>query len=287
MNLNSASRRLWTLFLNNKTNLGHATRILHGDDIDAHVMACWLSAQETVARVKKDIEPLKPSTVLEVGSSTGQNCYALAKILDNVQVWGVEPETQAVEVAKSMKVFNELSPIFIEGVGEDIPLEDESVDLILCHTVIEHVRDVPKVISEMNRVLVSGGVIHLEAPNYVWPFEPHLGVWCIPLLGKGFLKICARLQGKGGVTDFLNHLQFVHPAYLEDLFDRHLLEYQNRSIEKIQAVLSGTAEIKQYKKLARLLVMLRILGLDKLAVMVLRKFRIYPSVLYTIRKRVS
>ena len=284
MILNNTSRHLWSLFLNNETNLGHASRALHGDDIDEHVKVCWLSAQETVARVKKDIVPLEPRTIVEVGASTGLNCYALEKLFDGAQVWGLEPETQAVEVAQSMKAAKELSPIFIEGVGENIPIPDESVDLILCHTVIEHVRDVAKVISEMNRVLAPGGVVHLEAPNYIWPYEPHLGVWCIPLLGKGFVKLCAATQGKVGMADFLNHLQFVHPVYLENLFDKYSLAYQNRSIDKIESVFSKTANIKSYKRLARLLSISRRLWLDRPVVKLLEKLRIYPSVLYTLPK---
>jgi ubiquinone/menaquinone biosynthesis C-methylase UbiE len=287
MILNNTSRHLWSLFLCNEKNLGHTSRGLNGNDIDAHVTACWLSAQATTARVKRDIGPLHPRTILEVGASTGLNCYALTKLFDSAQVWGVEPETQAVEVAQSMKVAGELPPKFIDGIGENIPLPDESVDLILCHTVIEHVSDVPKVISEMHRVLAPGGVIHLEAPNYIWPFEPHLGVWCVPLLGKRFVKLCATMQGKGMVTDFLNHLQFVHPTYLEAIFQKHSLEYRNRSIDKIETVFSQTADIKQYKKLAKLLRMMRMLRLDRLVVKLLQNFRLYPSVLYTIRKRIS
>jgi ubiquinone/menaquinone biosynthesis C-methylase UbiE len=285
--LNNSSRHLWSLFLNNENNLGHASRELQGHDIDSHVNACWLSAQETVARVKKDIQPLHPKSILEVGASTGLNCYALGKLFDDAHVWGIEPETQAVEVAQSMKVADGMSPNIIEGVGENIPLPNESVDLILCHTVIEHVLDVPKVISEMNRVLAPGGIIHLEAPNYIWPFEPHLGVWCFPLLGKRFVKFCATMQGKGRMADFLNHLQFVHPFYLEELFNKHSLQYRNRSIDKIESVFSETADIKQYKKLAKLLIMLRTIGADRLVVKLLRTFRMYPSVLYTIRKLVS
>jgi ubiquinone/menaquinone biosynthesis C-methylase UbiE len=285
--LNNGSRHLWSLFLNNETNLGHASRALHGHDIDAHVNACWLSAQETVARVKKDIASLHPKTILEVGASTGLNCYALAKLFHGAQVRGLEPETQAVDVAQSMKVAEELSPMFIEGVGENIPLPDESVDLILCHTVIEHVRDVPKVIAEMSRVLAPGGVIHLEAPNYIWPFEPHLAVWCIPLLGKRFVKLCATMQGKGDMANFLSHLQFVHPTYLENLFKSNSLEYSNRSIDKIESVFSRTADIKQYKKLAKLLGMIGMLQLDRLVIKLLLMFRLYPSLLYTIRKRIS
>lgn len=89
------------------------------------------------------------------------------------------------------------------------------------------------------------------------------------------------------MTDFLNHLQFVHPNYLEVLFNKHSLEFKNRSIEKIEAVFLKTGDIKHYKKLAKLMAMAGMLGLDRLVVKLLRTFRIYPSVLYTIRKRMS
>ena len=36
--------------------------------------------------------------------------------------------------------------------GENLPFKDEQFDLIICHTVIEHVSNVEIVLSEMNRV---------------------------------------------------------------------------------------------------------------------------------------
>jgi SAM-dependent methyltransferase len=48
-------------------------------------------------------------------------------------------------------------PPNIVGVAEDLPLEDESVDLVWCRDVISMVEDVPRAFEEMHRVLRPGG----------------------------------------------------------------------------------------------------------------------------------
>ncbi len=45
-----------------------------------------------------------------------------------------------------------------------LPMPDESVDLLICNHVLEHVPDVPLALSEIRRVLRSGGVAILQVP---------------------------------------------------------------------------------------------------------------------------
>jgi SAM-dependent methyltransferase len=285
LQLTELARSAWEAFLINGANLGHADRGLAAWDIDAHVRECWLTALATSARISKDILPLRPQTILEVGASAGLNCYALALAYPDAKIFGIEPEMEAVEVARMMRnEFPGVPPLVIRGVGENIPLPDKAVDLIVCHTVIEHVRDVPRVIAEMARVLAPGGVIHLEAPNYIWPYEPHLGVWTIPLFGKAFVQLCATLQGKGSRIDFLEHLQFVHPKILANLYACQGLQVENRAAKKIAAVFSGNADIRAYRKLAMLLRALHWFGLSHFITYALVKLGLYPSVLDTLRK---
>jgi SAM-dependent methyltransferase len=55
-----------------------------------------------------------------------------------------------------------------------IPLDDASVDTILCTQVIEHVSDHRALLQEIRRLLRSGGILILSGPMY-WPLheEPH------------------------------------------------------------------------------------------------------------------
>jgi len=285
MEFNKASHEAWKKFLNNQDNHGHVNRALIAVNVEEHVQLCMASSEEMVKRIKDDLlEGFSPKCILEVGSSAGLNCYALHAAFPYAMVIGLEPENEAILVARSMQDDNSSRLKFTQGAGEEIPLDDGSVDLIICHTVIEHVSDVSEVICEFSRVLSQDGFIHLEAPNYLWPYEPHLAIWTVPMFGKAFVKFTAVLQGKRGSIFFLNHLQFVTPCWLEMLYKKNGLVWENRVEKKLLAAVDGTADIKKYRTISKLIALLGKLGIAKLIVAVVVKLGIYPSVLYTLHK---
>ncbi len=62
--------------------------------------------------------------------------------------------------------------------GRTIPLDDASVDLIVSHSVVEHVGDLPHSLGEMNRVLRPGGHVYITvSPLYYSPFGSHRKDW--------------------------------------------------------------------------------------------------------------
>ena len=112
-------------------------------------------------------------------------------------------------------------------------------------------QNVSQLISEVARTLSESGFVHLEAPNYLWFYEPHLQIWTIPKLGKSFVKLCARLQAKDSNVLFLDHLKFVTPFELERLFIKNKLAWHNRAEDKILATLNGSSEIKKYTRISK------------------------------------
>lgn len=48
------------------------------------------------------------------------------------------------------------------------PIEDNSVDLIICQHVIEHLPDTVKTMEEFYRITRPGGKVFLETPHYTW-----------------------------------------------------------------------------------------------------------------------
>lgn len=284
MLLGGAARGAWERFLGDGANRGHATRELHGGTLDTHVAACLRSADETIARVKADIGDHSVRVALEVGASTGMNCFALQAAFPDATVVGIEPEHEALVVASTMDVAaRRRRPLFVEGIGETLPFADGSVDLIVCHTVIEHVYDVGRVVREMSRVLSPRGILHLEAPNYVWPWEPHLSIWCLPLLGKPLIALMARLQGKGKMVPFLDHLQLVHPRLLEREFRAARLQWINRIEAKVSSIMSGDrGAVKAYHRMSGLLGGVGRSRAGRLLVRAVIGAGIYPSVMYTV-----
>jgi 2-polyprenyl-3-methyl-5-hydroxy-6-metoxy-1,4-benzoquinol methylase len=98
---------------------------------------------------------------LEIGCGSGNT---LKYIKDNYQCdWacGVELVHEAAEITRS-KV-----DLVIEGDIEniDLPIEPESLDVILCLDVLEHLMDPWKVISKLEMLLKPDGVIIVSIPN--------------------------------------------------------------------------------------------------------------------------
>ena len=284
--LNENSYAAWSLFLNNDDNKGHIQRHAINGDLENHIAACKKSADEMALRVRGDCpDYFDPKVILEVGSSAGINCFALQEIFPDSQVLGVEPEHVAVMAAKSLIQEGYNSPEFFEGFGENLPLDSGSVDLIVCHTVIEHVANVDLTIGEFARVLKQDGLVHLDAPNYLWPYEVHLKIFTIPMLGKRFVKWCAARQGKKSLVSFVDHLQFVNPFQLEGLFRRHGFIWNNRAYEKLVLAAKNSSQIKKYVFASKFMIALSKLGLSNLAAKCLARCGLYPSVMYTLRKR--
>jgi SAM-dependent methyltransferase len=284
--LTGTAREAWHRFLGAQENRGHAHRELAGEDLVEHVSLCLGSARATVARIRQEIGPLRVRTILDVGCSTGFNSLALQEAFPGAEVTGVEPEEAALDVARAMaEGWPGRSPVFLQGVGERLPLADRSVDLVVCHTVLEHVFDVDRSVAEIARVLAPGGAAHVEAPNYLWPAEPHLDIWCVPLLGKPLMKRFAALQGKGSQTPFLDHLQLIHPWWLKRLFRRYGLSWEDRAAAKLRAIAAGEPGIaRRYPAAERLLVLSARTGLSGAMIRVATAAGLYPSVLFTLRR---
>jgi len=114
--------------------------------------------------VRYDLLPLLPAKInrlLEIGCGSGNT---LRYIRDNYQcdfVCGVELFHDAAEIARSR------IDSVIEGNIEtlDLPIEKESLDIILCMDVLEHLIDPWSVIDKLGRLLKPDGVIIASIPN--------------------------------------------------------------------------------------------------------------------------
>ena len=102
----------------------------------------------------------KPNiTALDIGFGTGFPLTELAMRLgDNSIVYGIDPWKEAITRAeKKIKYYGINNIKIIEGVAESIPLNDESIDLIVSNNGINNVSDMDKVSSECSRIAKTGG----------------------------------------------------------------------------------------------------------------------------------
>lgn len=268
-------------FLSHQDNRGHVNRDRYLANPLEYLNHNLRYALETIKRVKKDVpEQSQPQRILDLGCAIGSKTFALHQLYPNSEIYGLDPEEDAVNVAKAYIQQENLTNIAIDlGIGESLPYPDSYFDLITCHTVIEHVYDVEKVLSEIARVLKKDGVLHLDAPNYFWPSEPHLRIFCIPLLGKPLLKKMAKLQGQGHNIGFIDHLQLIHPWRVEKALRKVGLKTKNLLPDYVDTLTSGSATAKRYKKVIGLLKILKKTKIDRLLLWLVLKTCLYPMIL--------
>jgi SAM-dependent methyltransferase len=97
--------------------------------------------------------------VLEVGCSTG-GLLALLKTGGYTNVLGVDPSPACASVAA-----RQYGVRVISAKLSDIPLPDESFDLILLMGVLEHVRDLDQALIRLKKLLAPKGQIYFSVPD--------------------------------------------------------------------------------------------------------------------------
>lgn len=78
------------------------------------------------------------------------------------RAYGVEPVPSFV---RSAGEFVGNAGLVRQGAAESLPAPDESLDLVLFESVLEHVDSIPRSLGEIFRVLRPGGVLYLDTTN--------------------------------------------------------------------------------------------------------------------------
>lgn len=98
-------------------------------------------------------------TVLDLGSGAGLDCFfAAKKVGEKGHVIGVDMTPEMIERARfSAKRLNLINVEFRQGYLEDLPVDSNTVDVIISNCVINLSPDKSKVFGEAFRVLKPGG----------------------------------------------------------------------------------------------------------------------------------
>lgn len=51
---------------------------------------------------------------------------------------------------------------YIQGIGENVPIKTDSIDVVICHNVLDHVSHPAKVIAEIRRILKKDGLLLIQ-----------------------------------------------------------------------------------------------------------------------------
>ena len=150
--------------------------------------------------------------MLDMGCGEGR--HSIGALLETqASIVGMDLSFEDLKIAQSrLKDFetSELSTSCTFGLGNinDIPLQDSSLDAVICSEVLEHVDSPNESVRELVRVLKPGGVMALSVPRYL----PELICW---KLSKEYSKT------PGGHVRIFKHQE------LKNLAVSNGLEYQS------------------------------------------------------------
>jgi ubiquinone/menaquinone biosynthesis C-methylase UbiE len=131
-------------------------------------LAHFTCGLKPIMRQREKVVPRARGRVLEVGIGSGLNFpfYDARKV---TKVWGLDPSPEMTRMAQRMAPSMPFEVEFIGLPGEEIPLEDSSVDTVLVTYTLCTIPNTTSALRQMVRVLRPGGELifceHGAAPD--------------------------------------------------------------------------------------------------------------------------
>ena len=129
----------------------------YGDRVLPHIINVVMNTKQTRRIRERVCEGLK-GEVLEIGFGTGHNLPYLPATV--TRLLAVEPSGRSVELARQRI---DATPVDVEVIGLDgqrLPVDDASVDAVLCTWSLCTIPDAIAAVREARRVLRPGGQFH-------------------------------------------------------------------------------------------------------------------------------
>ncbi len=123
--------------------------------------------------------------VLDVGCGRGEFTSEIKKARPQLAMYGCDIDANLLNYLK--KHFKKEKIIITQCDAHDLPYTNETFDAVLMFDVLEHLNDPERSLSEISRVLKSGGVFHLVVPCEAGLHT--LDGWIKKLFGKNLKEV--------------------------------------------------------------------------------------------------
>lgn len=138
----------------------------HGHHASVLRSHTWRTAANSAAYILPYLKP--DMKILDVGCGPGTITVDLAaNYVPQGHITGLENAggvlVQAREFAKEKGVTN---VDFVEGDANALQYADETFDVVICHQVLQHVKDPVNILKEMRRVAKTGGIVAARESDF-------------------------------------------------------------------------------------------------------------------------
>lgn len=110
--------------------------------------------------------------MLDVGCGEGRHIFGVMQDYPQMKCVGLDMDNTSLNKAEEgYQYFESISNAgaeFIKGSAYSLPFPDESIDLIVCSEVLEHLHEYNDAVVEIHRVLKPGGKFYASVPAS-WP----------------------------------------------------------------------------------------------------------------------
>lgn len=114
---------------------------------------------ETELLRRKWGEELGGKRILDLGCGEGEIAQ---EVFGKQLEWGLDNDQEMIAKAKKSEVYKRV--LLADAVK--IPLKSKTVDLVFANSVLEHIKDIDRVLSEVRRVLKPAGLLMATMPSH-------------------------------------------------------------------------------------------------------------------------
>ena len=121
---------------------------------EEEIIAAMKKSSQRVRDLLETFQPISPEArVIEVGSGA----HGLIFYFGSKHGIGVDP--LAVSYGNLFPRWQSCAPT-VAAVGESLPFPDHSFDVVICDNVVDHAESPSRIVGELTRILVSGGLLY-------------------------------------------------------------------------------------------------------------------------------
>ena len=225
-----------------------------------------------------------PQTVLELGIGQGGFLTSARKILKPKICIGLDTSFNWAEIAKIRDPKTEI----IVANAEDIPIQKNSIDLVISAYLLEHMRNWQKVIRETRRI--THEAFFIFGPNKLFFYDyGHMGgvplITFLPTkLGKYLVWLVQKVKGYRKdlkeCTNELNSMSYISPFAFEKVVKKFSFSFSNLFLDFIRQTLKSRY---QYWKIGY--VLKRIEFLVIFGAKIASFLKIQPVLVYFLKKK--
>jgi ubiquinone/menaquinone biosynthesis C-methylase UbiE len=126
-------------------------------------------------------------TILDVGTGTGELAMQVAKVLRS-QTVGLDKSPSFSKISQDY-----FSPIIADA--NSLPFKQNSFDIVLLTSLLEHLPHPKTCIHEVARILKYRGSCIVQLPNLQWFIEPHTKWFMLYLMPSSLIRIIKKSTG--------------------------------------------------------------------------------------------